>query len=52
MGYKGDLGYHQLLYPNENDTRKLLNWLTSKLPRIEQDQTENSGGKYFLFLID
>jgi len=42
LGYKGDLGYHQLLYPNTNDTRNLLNFLTSKLPRTEQEQSSTS----------
>ena len=43
MGYRGDLGYHQLLYPNANDTRQLLNWLTSKLPRnVEEDDDQTA----------
>ena len=42
IGYKGDLGYHQLLYPNTSETRALLNWLTSKLPRTEQEHSSTS----------
>jgi len=30
LGYKADLSYHQLLYPNEADTRKLLLYLIEK----------------------
>jgi hypothetical protein len=25
-GYRAEIGFHQLLYPNENDTRKLFIW--------------------------
>lgn len=25
-GYRAEIGFHQFLYPNENDTRKLLIW--------------------------
>eukprot|EP01095_Lingulamoeba_sp_RSL-Kostka_P015859 TRINITY_DN746_c0_g1_i1.p1 TRINITY_DN746_c0_g1~~TRINITY_DN746_c0_g1_i1.p1 ORF type:complete len:627 (+),score=251.48 TRINITY_DN746_c0_g1_i1:144-2024(+) len=33
IGYsKGDVGYYQILYPKENDTRNILSFLTSKLP--------------------
>ena len=35
LGYKDDLGYHQLLYPNEADTRKVLSWLVNQLPQTE-----------------
>lgn len=28
MGYRGELSYHQLLYPNENDVRHVLMWLS------------------------
>eukprot|EP01094_Clydonella_sp_ATCC50884_P005386 TRINITY_DN1431_c0_g1_i1.p1 TRINITY_DN1431_c0_g1~~TRINITY_DN1431_c0_g1_i1.p1 ORF type:complete len:630 (-),score=263.53 TRINITY_DN1431_c0_g1_i1:167-2026(-) len=35
LGYKDDLGYHQLLYPNDEDTRKLLAWLVNQLPQAE-----------------
>jgi coiled-coil domain-containing protein 22 len=35
MGYLGDCGYNQLLYPVDTQTRALLNWLVQKLPRTE-----------------
>ena len=35
LGFLGDCGYNQLLYPVEQQTRSLLIWLVSKLPRSE-----------------
>ena len=35
LGFLGDCGYNQLLYPVEQQTRALLIWLVSKLPRSE-----------------
>jgi hypothetical protein len=35
MGFTGDCGYNQLLYPVEAHTRPLLNWLVQKLPRTD-----------------
>lgn len=32
LGYRGDLGYHQILYPNEGDTRQYLLFLSKNLP--------------------
>ncbi len=32
-GYKGDIGYQTFLSINENETRKLLNFLIEKVPR-------------------
>ena len=32
LGYRGDLGYHQILYPNEGDTRQVLLFLSKNLP--------------------
>ena len=29
-GYRAEIGFHQFLYPNENDTRKLLIWFAQK----------------------
>eukprot|EP01035_Chromulina_nebulosa_P020985 gene20985-27194_t len=37
LGYLGECGYNQFLYPVENQTRNLLNWLVQKLPRTEED---------------
>lgn len=44
MGYLGDCGYNQLLYPVENQTRGLLNWLVQKLPRTEDSAAEDVVG--------
>lgn len=44
IGYMGEMGYNQLLYPNERDTRRLISWLVSKLPRPEEDDAGGSGG--------
>jgi len=32
-GYKGDLSYHQILYPNPSDVRKLLMWFVDSMPK-------------------
>ena len=37
LGCNVDCGYNQLLYPVETQTRNLLTWLLSKLPRIDGD---------------
>ena len=37
LGYLGDCGYNQLLYPVEAQTRDLLKWLVEKLPRSEEE---------------
>jgi hypothetical protein len=41
LGYSGEGGYNQLLYPNERDVRRLLSWVVQKLPRAE----DGSGGE-------
>ncbi|KAH8063234.1 hypothetical protein JL722_2397 [Aureococcus anophagefferens] len=33
MGYKGECGYNELLYPGGSSTRPLLTWLVDKLPK-------------------
>jgi len=35
LGYKGDLGYHELVYPNEATTRQILRFLMNELPEPE-----------------
>lgn len=37
LGFLGDCGYNQLLYPVANQTRGLLTWLVDKLPRSEEE---------------
>ena len=36
----GEVGYNQLLYPNEKDVRKLLSWAVGRLPRVESGAGE------------
>lgn len=43
LGYMGDMGYNQLLYPNERDTRRLASWIVSKLPRPEEEAGAGAG---------
>ena len=44
-GFLGDCGYNQLLYPVEQQTRALLNWLVLKLPRSKEESTEEALGE-------
>lgn len=43
LGYKGDLGFDQIMYPNANDSRKLLMWLIDTMPkrRFENQEDKN-----------
>lgn len=43
LGYIGDCGYNQLLYPVEAQTRTLLLWLVQKLPRVEEEREVDVG---------
>lgn len=36
-GYTGDIGYNQLLYPIESQTRLLLNWLVIRIPKRDEE---------------
>lgn len=40
LGFSGDCGYNQLLYPVENQTKALLTWLVQKLPRSDEERAE------------
>lgn len=44
LGYAGDCGYNHFLYPSEKETRSLLTWLVSKLPRaaVEGSSVEDA----------
>jgi hypothetical protein len=44
LGFLGEFGYNQLLYPVEAQTRVLLNWLVQKLPRTEDSAAEDVVG--------
>ena len=46
-GYKGDLGYHQLVYPSAGELRKLLMWLVDNVPKTSIDT--DASGKAGLF---
>lgn len=35
LGFAGEGGYNQLLYPAERDVRRLLSWVLQKLPRAD-----------------
>lgn len=40
MGYMGECGYNQLLYPAELSTRSILGFLVERLPRAEEEKGE------------
>ena len=44
QGYRGDLGYQQLLYPSEAINRKLLMWLVEALPKAEKKDEQEALG--------
>ena len=46
LEYKSDLSYHQLLYPNESDIRKLLNFLVGKLPKDSPSKLDSANGAH------
>eukprot|EP01103_Thecamoeba_quadrilineata_P013783 TRINITY_DN3928_c0_g1_i1.p1 TRINITY_DN3928_c0_g1~~TRINITY_DN3928_c0_g1_i1.p1 ORF type:complete len:654 (-),score=157.66 TRINITY_DN3928_c0_g1_i1:45-2006(-) len=41
-GYRGEIGFHNILYPNPNDTRKILLFLEQKRPKNIQIQNKES----------
>ncbi|KAJ8598153.1 hypothetical protein CTAYLR_007364 [Chrysophaeum taylorii] len=38
LGFGGEIGYNQLLYPSEASTRALLTWLVDRLPRTDEER--------------
>eukprot|EP00008_Paramoeba_atlantica_P009085 CAMPEP_0201478608 /NCGR_PEP_ID=MMETSP0151_2-20130828/3396_1 /ASSEMBLY_ACC=CAM_ASM_000257 /TAXON_ID=200890 /ORGANISM="Paramoeba atlantica, Strain 621/1 / CCAP 1560/9" /LENGTH=619 /DNA_ID=CAMNT_0047859725 /DNA_START=129 /DNA_END=1988 /DNA_ORIENTATION=- len=44
FGYRGQIGYHQLLYASPVENRKMLSWLITQLPSTESEE-EVLGGK-------
>uniref|UniRef100_A0A7S4NKW6 Coiled-coil domain-containing protein 22 homolog n=1 Tax=Paramoeba aestuarina TaxID=180227 RepID=A0A7S4NKW6_9EUKA len=38
FGYRGQIGYHQLLYASPVENRKLLSWLITQLPSNESEE--------------
>ncbi len=45
LGYMNELGYNQLLYPSERDSRDVLAWLTEKLPRVKTAEASLTSGQ-------
>ena len=43
LGYTGETGYNQFLYPNGKDVRNLLLWLIDQLPKDEGGEGEAIG---------
>lgn len=37
LGFEGEIGYNQLLYPNESSTRAVLTWLVDRMPRTDEE---------------
>lgn len=42
---QGEVGYNQLLYPNEKDVRRLLSWAVQRLPRVDTGAGVGGEGK-------
>ena len=40
LGFPGQCGYNELLYPMEAQTKSMLTWLVQKLPRSEEEMAE------------
>lgn len=40
LGFTGDCGYNQLLYPVEAQTRNLMTWIVQRLPRTDEERAE------------
>ncbi|KAJ4458980.1 hypothetical protein PAPYR_5025 [Paratrimastix pyriformis] len=38
LGFAGDLGYHNFLYPNESDVRNMFLFLVEKLPKSDGEE--------------
>ncbi len=43
MGYLREFAYNHLLYPSASETRDVLQWLTGRLPRPEEDDAGAAG---------
>eukprot|EP01027_Heterolobosea_sp_BB2_P015210 GEZU01021782.1.p1 GENE.GEZU01021782.1~~GEZU01021782.1.p1 ORF type:complete len:618 (-),score=191.63 GEZU01021782.1:14-1831(-) len=41
LGFTGELGYNQFMYPNVKDTRKLLTWIVEALPKLKDGENED-----------
>ncbi|CAI5716369.1 unnamed protein product [Hyaloperonospora brassicae] len=45
LGYGGDCSYHHFLYPSAKETRKILTWIVSKLPKTEHEDVKEEDMK-------
>jgi hypothetical protein len=45
LGYTGDCGYNHFLYPTEKESRNILSWLATKLPRTAQEADDESSSE-------
>uniref|UniRef100_M4B5W3 Uncharacterized protein n=1 Tax=Hyaloperonospora arabidopsidis (strain Emoy2) TaxID=559515 RepID=M4B5W3_HYAAE len=50
LGYAGNCSYHHFLYPSEKETKNILTWIVSKLPRFENEEFKEEGMKNEGFL--
>ncbi|EDV21397.1 uncharacterized protein TRIADDRAFT_30331 [Trichoplax adhaerens] len=49
LGYRSDIGYQTLLYPNDADVRRLFMFLVEKLPKVTSAADDgNQGGTSFI----
>ena len=46
LGYRGEIGYDKIIYPNENDTRSILRFAVQKLPRKEETKRKRTDDGY------
>jgi hypothetical protein len=42
LGFQGEAGYNQFLYPNDKFVRKLMMWLLTEMPKPEQEEVEET----------
>ncbi|KAG0585016.1 hypothetical protein KC19_3G250900 [Ceratodon purpureus] len=45
LGYRGDLSFHQFLYPSHKDTHKLLRFLLDKLSKSSSSSSQGGRGR-------
>ena len=44
LGYRGELGYHQFLYPSEAETRRILLFLLEAMPKMGKKEEQEVAG--------
>mgnify|MGYP003641738390 CR=1 FL=1 len=50
LGYRGSVGYHQLLYSTPVENRRLLSWLITQLPSNESEEASGQVGDASVWL--